>query len=326
MEEKETEKTLTQTFLEGWTLFRDITNSDEPSNSNKYKAELKRCQKVFIQCTHMVNQLLLFSPNEIIDEVSTANIKFLLLPAFLGDIYLKEISDVRKSSLDNALIYFRDYLKRCHEYMVVPNDLSSYYLKSEESQTQQSRDINDVNKARQQKIQRYKENKLIASRIDIIESRLKKDENSVDDETVRSFYLDWLKLWINNAIENIGSMNSELPILEHMSKIKKGEVKPPEEKKKLEPMKPILITREMLQKKVFGAGYKSLPTMTENEYFEKELREGKIIQEYEKEANPNEKSDEHSSDEDDEKLKKARDWDDWKDTHRRGEGNKEQHG
>ena len=35
-----------------------------------------------------------------------------------------------------------------------------------------------------------------------------------------------------------------------------------------------------LQNKVFGPGYPSLPTMTQEEYFEKELREGKIVTEY----------------------------------------------
>ena len=35
------------------------------------------------------------------------------------------------------------------------------------------------------------------------------------------------------------------------------------------------------QNQVFGAGYKSLPTMTQDEYFEKEIREGKIVMDYE---------------------------------------------
>ena len=35
-----------------------------------------------------------------------------------------------------------------------------------------------------------------------------------------------------------------------------------------------------LQNNVFGAGYPSLPTMTQDEYFEKELREGKIVAEF----------------------------------------------
>ena len=35
-----------------------------------------------------------------------------------------------------------------------------------------------------------------------------------------------------------------------------------------------------LQSQVFGAGYRSLPTMSEEEYFQRELKQGKIVQEY----------------------------------------------
>ena len=35
-----------------------------------------------------------------------------------------------------------------------------------------------------------------------------------------------------------------------------------------------------LQSQVFGAGYRSLPTMSEEEYFQLELKQGKIVQEY----------------------------------------------
>ena len=35
-----------------------------------------------------------------------------------------------------------------------------------------------------------------------------------------------------------------------------------------------------LQSQVFGAGCQSLPTMSEEEYFQLELKQGKIVQEY----------------------------------------------
>lgn len=38
--------------------------------------------------------------------------------------------------------------------------------------------------------------------------------------------------------------------------------------------------RFSFQAKVFGAGYPSIPTMTQEEYLEKEIREGKVVLEY----------------------------------------------
>lgn len=36
----------------------------------------------------------------------------------------------------------------------------------------------------------------------------------------------------------------------------------------------------LFQAKVFGAGYPSVPTMTQEEFLEKEIREGKVVLDY----------------------------------------------
>ena len=41
-------------------------------------------------------------------------------------------------------------------------------------------------------------------------------------------------------------------------------------------MKPFILTKDALQAQVFGAGYPSIPTMTLDEFYQKEVREGKI--------------------------------------------------
>jgi immunoglobulin-binding protein 1 len=39
-------------------------------------------------------------------------------------------------------------------------------------------------------------------------------------------------------------------------------------------LKPIIITRDDVQKKVFGAGYPSLPVMTVEEFYDKRVKDG----------------------------------------------------
>merc|ERR1719402_1260849 len=98
---------------------------------------------------------------------------------------------------------------------------------------------------------------------------------------------------------------------------------PPTPREDRPPLKPILITSEMMRTQVFGAGYRNLPTMTEDEFFEKEVREGKIVLDYdgtkqtddEKNAKK-ESEDEDETEHDPEKLRKAREWDEYKDTNR----------
>jgi len=189
--------------------------------------------------------------------------------------------------------------------------------------------------SRQEKIARYKEQKEQERRLKELRAIFsEKSKTTVDEETQRSYYVLLLKFWVNKVVEHLSSLHSEMEILEHMKTLKrngdesKQESKPAAAKTQ-QSFKPILITREMIKDKVFGAGYPGVPTMSQEEFLEKEIREGKIVLDYQDDQTrkENKKSDDESEDEDDPaKLQKKRDWDEWKDDHRRGWGNRENMG
>eukprot|EP01017_Pseudomicrothorax_dubius_P036332 TRINITY_DN5196_c0_g1_i2.p1 TRINITY_DN5196_c0_g1~~TRINITY_DN5196_c0_g1_i2.p1 ORF type:complete len:155 (-),score=59.63 TRINITY_DN5196_c0_g1_i2:43-447(-) len=80
-----------------------------------------------------------------------------------------------------------------------------------------------------------------------------------------------------------------------------------------------------LQKRVFQPGG-SLPTMTLEEFAEKEMERMRITEEQTKAAQLRSKEEEEEDSDREEidakRTKKARDWDDWKDDHEKGAGNK----
>jgi len=326
--EDENTTTLSALFDATWMQFQEIEKSDEPSGSKSYQADVKKCIENFECCTRMVSMLGMFSSNEEIDEVSTGNLRFFLLPAFLGDLTLKSTDTNRKCCVKNANVYFKDFLKRCYCYKVTKKDLSKYFDSPPLDDKKERNKFAPPSQTREEKVATYKENKNLMTKIDTMQKQLADRPEIMDDETTRDYHLDWLQLWVNKCIENVTFVDRELEMLE-MMEARAGK---PFERPKPDhpPMKPILITREMIQKQVFGAGYKNLPTMTEDEYFEKEVREGKIVMDYNpNNASANEKKESEDEDEaehDAAKLKKARDWDEYKDTHRRGDGNKEGHG
>ena len=49
---------------------------------------------------------------------------------------------------------------------------------------------------------------------------------------------------------------------------------PSEQQKRSRPLKPIVIMRDKLQKEVFGMGYKNLPVMSIEEFYEQRVRDG----------------------------------------------------
>ncbi|XP_078377694.1 immunoglobulin-binding protein 1-like [Oculina patagonica] len=279
----------------------------------------------------MVNSLALFSSNEELSEVPTSELRFLLLPAFLGDLFLKQMGSDRMTTLNIAKIYFVDYLKRCKNYGVTDKDLSRYIETSNTPEVTE-KSINQMTNSRQEKIARYKEQKEQERSLKELRNILK-ESSSADEDTQRSYYVLLLKLWVNKAVEHLSSLHSEMEILEHMKTMKGKEGdsnqqnKPPDAKPQ-QSFKPILITREMIKDKVFGAGYPSVPTMSQEEFLEKEILEGKVVLEYKgDQKQEKKKSDDESDSEDDPaKLQKKRDWDEWKDDHRRGWGNRENMG
>lgn len=66
----------------------------------------------------MVSYAGMFSPNESIEEVSTPNVKFILLPVLLGTLALKLTSGDRLEIVKTAEMYFRDFLQRCKDYSI----------------------------------------------------------------------------------------------------------------------------------------------------------------------------------------------------------------
>lgn len=87
------------------------------------------------------------------------------------------------------------------------------------------------------------------------------------------------------------------------------------------------------QAQVFGSGYPSLPTMTVDDWYEQHRKQGGLpdqgiprrvpVEEDSAAEERQEEENEKKAEKDDEAtLMKARNWDDWKDTHRRGYGNR----
>lgn len=88
---------------------------------------------------------------------------------------------------------------------------------------------------------------------------------------------------------------------------------------------------------MFGAGYPSLPTMTVNDWYEQHAKHGVLPDQgiprrvaaednTAAEERESEEKERKAENDDEESLQKARNWDDWKDTHRRGYGNRQNMG
>lgn len=193
---------------------------------------------------------------------------------------------------------------------------------------------------RDAKLKKFREKKELQDQIKQLKIAMSAEH--IDDDVKREFYLTLLKSCIIEARDELITCDQEKQILEHLAK--RGELEgahhaPPPPKSK--PLKPIIITKDVVQKAVFGLGYPSVPTFTVEEFYEQRVRDG-IFPDPEKSKQMAKNSLQNMTDEEEKRLEeqdevekeqkmeaddpealaRARGMDEWKDEHRRGEGNR----
>lgn len=236
---------------------------------------------------------------------------------------------------------FSDFLKRAAEYGLhttqsTPSDATSVVNSSNDPMASLTRTV----LSRNQKLEKYRQKKELEDEINKLKMVMK--EQRFDDETEREFYIKLLKMSVIDAQEELTSIEQEKQILQYQ-KLRK-EMNLDDQKEKVvapKPLKPIIITKDLAQKAIYGLGYPSLPTMTVQEFYDDRVREkffpdpklmnqqkSNTAQERVFQIESNEESAEDIQRE--EKLEKDDEYerarlkakDEFKDDHRRGEGNR----
>ncbi|KAJ8978738.1 hypothetical protein NQ317_003271 [Molorchus minor] len=333
-------QSLAAMFKEGMDSYNTIVNSDQPINSPDIQIRVKKTMKLFEQATRLVSITDVFSKNEGIDEVATNDLQYFLLPALLGSLAVKLTSGERKDIVNVAEIYFKDFLNRCNEY-----GLSNYSFgeKKDEKNTDDKTEFEQLEMAvntRANKIQRYKAQKELKSKLDDLKKNM--ENEYADEEIKRNYFLTLIKLYIHEAIDELSSIDMEKPILEHMANLKKDDSKPQQNRRPPPPpLKPIIITKDEIQKAVYGAGYPSIPTMTVDEFYQKRVEDGIFPDPNKKptgsmtlqqaalagvplydDDKDEEQAEKLVEEDDEENIARMRAKDEFKDEHRRGWGNR----
>lgn len=352
--EDETRK-LSDIFDEGLDLFNRVSKTDEATNSSNIQAEIKKCMHLLEDATRLVSLAGLFSSNESVEEVSTSNIKYFLLPALLGTLSLKLCVADRLEVITTAEVYFRDFLQRVKDYGVVDIEIPPpVEIPDEDSatdmvnamHTNRGMDLAAMARQRHAKIERFKQQKELEVQLQTLQKAL--DNETVDEDVKRDYFLTMCKSFASQALDELDCLDSEKPLLAHRAKLKKQEAlgKSEEEHEREKrpkftprrPLMPVIITKDEVQKRVFGAGYPSLPTFTVQEFYEQRLRDGiwqppssqdTSLQNLASEGLKAEMEEQEKAEkekkvetDDPELLAQQRNWDEYKDTHRTGWGNR----
>ncbi|XP_066496113.1 immunoglobulin-binding protein 1 [Tiliqua scincoides] len=331
----------------GWRLLEEAEAGAEPSGV-AVQRKVQRGVRLLERAARAAAELQLFSRGEDLEEVPSADLRFMLVPALLAAMLLKLSTgkcEERLERLERARASFLSFLTVCRDY-----GLGRFQLPPEPRRAQPQEEEGEAGGSsvesthseqaallamaqnRQNKIERYKQKKEIENRLAALKATM--DSGQAEEEQTREFYLLQIKKWIGTSLEEIESIDQEMAILNRRDALKKGpgrrQLHPTRP-----PMKPFILTRDAAQAKVFGAGYPSLATMTVDDWYEQHQKQGILpdqgipqrhtatVEEQQKEQ-ADEKVE--AGEDSEEATRKAREWDDWKDTHPRGYGNRKNMG
>ncbi|XP_077165411.1 immunoglobulin-binding protein 1 isoform X2 [Paroedura picta] len=338
----------------GWRLLEEVESSAEPSTgAPAVQSKVRQGLALLERAAAAVAQLDLFSRQEELEEVASADLRFLLVPALLGALVLKQTGgggggpEQRLQHLRRARAAFLDFLRLCHDYgaggrFALPPDLDDDDDAAPRARPQQqppppSRPANAAAEqaalvamatARHAKIERYKQKKEMENRLASLKAFI--DSGHAEEEQTREYYLLQITKWVTVSLEEIESIDQEIAILCRRDALKQGTATQPLRAPR-PPVKPFILTRDAAQAKVFGAGYPSLATMSVDDWYEQHRKQGVLpdqgisqtatgTEEKQKDLEEEQAKDEEGS------VRKAREWDDWKDMHPRGYGNRKNMG
>lgn len=131
---------------------------------------------------------------------------------------------------------------------------------------------------RNAKLRRYQQEKDLESRLSALKKNL--DNLNIDDEVKREYFVTLVKLYAVRIIEDLSLLETEKAILERMKEVEpmhplaSESQKTQRQRTPAPKLQPIIITRDEVQKKVFGAGYPSLPVLTVQEFYEQRVKDG----------------------------------------------------
>ncbi|KAI9794455.1 MAG: hypothetical protein M1816_005525 [Peltula sp. TS41687] len=333
---------------------RGILDSYLESSSSGYQARLKAAIASYEECQGAVDRLALFSRNESLDDLSSENLRYLLIHFYLGEL-ISKINDLdRREVLKHAQLKYQAYLDLLDSYDILsPDDrkLHERYLDNSDLFTTAS--TSDPATRRAAKIARYRHEKELKQKVEY----LKANQNvEYEESTVRAIHLAQTSLCTHQTFAALEAIAQELQILSlapshppsHQTdrseddRVRRGgrrdnyseRLDPPITSllgsgragpildKGGKPLQPftLLNRRDQLQKGVFRPGH-NLPTMTIDEYLEEEKRRGGIIEGGGEQSGRRPMVDEDDMNKADEETMKAREWDEFKESNPKGSGN-----
>ena len=187
----------------------DLSGSD-PELQRRLREALALCEVALMQVVH----LDVFSKNEVLEDVNTGDIKFILLAFYRGEMLLKLTDqppdhEKRVRVLEEALAGLRGYLGDLERLEALPKV-------AKESWAAFGTEGIDAGSLREQKIARMKASKVARERMAVLAKQLSQDPDEDTDELEREQVLLLIETCCHTALDSIRTADQELEMLQQV--------------------------------------------------------------------------------------------------------------
>jgi len=328
------------------------------SNSTAFQQLVLSTLLLYEQCLSISNQISLFSANECLEDIGTADLQYLLLDYRIAELISRVHGSQheRKARLEKAQKSYERYLKQLENYdMLSKSDVALLEEYSESPNTFSVAATQDPAARRDVKIKRFRDEKALKEKLTYMRQNPSILQN--DESVARELQLTNIAYCTHQAFASLESIGQELHILSlapsfenpdpqqrgsdarerngrshadsydsrldsHLSAGLRG----PLLSKDGKPLRPFTLTaagtskRQEFQQGVFRPDH-SLPTMSIDEYLEEERKRGGIIEGGGPQSGVRPEVDEDDVDAADRETYKARQWDEFVEANPKGSGN-----
>ena len=347
------DQSLTSIYKEAEQKRYTIENGSD-SNSVAFQENIASAINLYSQCIHIAQRIPLFSANETLEDISSADLKYLLLHYHTAELIIR-LNDrqSREGNLLRAQQSYERFLRQLDSYDILPTYDSRLLEQYRESpRTFSTVSSNDPTTRRTVKIQRFQQEKALKQKLQYLKQNPQTLQNN--DDVYRELQLTNIAYCAHQSFQSLESIGAELHILslkpssplpdlpdqhpdlrerdqrnveQYSERLdspisKLSGAKGPILDSKGKPLRPftLLGKRQEFRDGVFRPDH-SLPTMTIDEYLEEERRRGGMIDGGGPQSQVQPQVDEDDMEAADRETMKAREWDEYTEANPRGSGN-----
>ncbi|RUS34487.1 TAP42-like protein, partial [Jimgerdemannia flammicorona] len=191
-------------FVAGQELHSRLEASSLSTTDAAYQRDVRAALAHFETAADLVHRVALFSVNEIVEDINTTDMRFLLVESYQGDLTLRLVGGDRVQILKTAKSYFEQFLFNCDTHDILRAEDKTRLERIKDGAVTRG---GDPASARAQKIAQFQREKAIKAKIEV-------------DDADREFVLTLIDLHVLRTLDHLTSVAQEEVMLEEMHRMR----------------------------------------------------------------------------------------------------------